>query len=306
MRKYVIPLVISFVFLSCNRDVTTFNDIHFSFAFDSSQERLDNFGLPAEMPAGNAGQSPDMQLMSVHYIELTEGPLVQLGDGVVLYTAPETNVGGANAIDFAASAVAGAGEEFIKLDLSRLPAGTYNYLRASVAYQQFGVDFNLNNIPVIGDLPNQSGILASFIGFNTFITQFSLGGMDVAVNSNKEQGFWAFATQFSDPYSAYNAVYTGQAPAGATTVVNPIDATSPVPDGSCVITGAFAEPLVIEEGETRELYITLSFSTNQSFEWIDVDMNGEWDVDASEPEATEQVVDMGLRGMIPTWEWRSE
>ena len=102
----------------------------------------------------------------------------------------------------------------------------------------------------------------------------------------------------------YNAIYTGQSPAGATTVVNPIDATSPVPAGSCVITGAFSEPLIINGDETGELYISLSFSNNQSFEWVDTNGNGQWDIDATNPENTESVTDMGLRGMIPSWEWK--
>ena len=96
----------------------------------------------------------------------------------------------------------------------------------------------------------------------------------------------------------------GESPAGATTVVNPIDATSPVPAGSCVITGAFSEPLIINGDETGELYISLSFSNNQSFEWVDTNGNGQWDIDATNPENTESVTDMGLRGMIPSWEWK--
>lgn len=299
-------LVLSGVFISCNRDVTTFNDIHFSLAFDPSQERLDNLGAPSEIPAGNAAQTPDMKLMSVHYIEMTPDAFTAFKDGSILYAAPETSAGGANAIDFAQSEFSDGSAEFVKVDLNRLSPGTYNYIRASVAYQQFEVQFDLHNIPVVGDLYDQSGILASFLGYNTYITTFQIAGLEVAVNGNKEQGFWAFATQFSEPYSAYNAVYTGQSPAGSTTVVNPIDATSPVPEGSCVITGVFSDPLVVTEDEDRELYISLSFSTNNSFEWVDTDGDGKWDIDAVNPDATEQVVDMGIRGLIPTWEWRDE
>ena len=56
--------------------------------------------------------------------------------------------------------------------------------------------------------------------------------------------------------------------------------------------------------ETSELYIYLSFSINNSFEWIDPNANGEWDLDASIPANNEAVVDMGLRGLIPSWEWK--
>lgn len=299
-------LILTGVVISCNRDVTTFNDVHFSLVFDPTQERLDNLGAPSEVPAGNAAQTPDMRLMSVHYIEMTPDAFTAFKDGSILYTAPETSAGGANAIDFAQSDFSDGSAEFAKVDLNRLAPGTYNYIRASVAYQELGVQFDLHNIPLIGDLNDQSGILASFLGFNTYLTTIQVGGLEVTVNGNKEQGYWAFATQFSEPYTAYNAVYTGQSPAGSTTVVNPIDATSPVPEGSCVITGVFSDPLVVAEDEDRELYISLSFSTNNSFEWIDTDGDGKWDIDALDPGASEQVVDMGIRGLIPTWEWRDE
>jgi len=41
--------------------------------------------------------------------------------------------------------------------------------------------------------------------------------------------------------------------------------------------------------------VTLSFSTNTSFEWTEVNDDGKY-----EPSAGEQVVDMGLRGLIPS------
>jgi len=39
----------------------------------------------------------------------------------------------------------------------------------------------------------------------------------------------------------------------------------------------------------------LSFSINNSFEWTEVNPDGKF-----EPEIGEQVVDMGLRGLIPS------
>jgi hypothetical protein len=54
--------------------------------------------------------------------------------------------------------------------------------------------------------------------------------------------------------------------------------------------------LVITGNETEDIYVTLSLSTNNSFEWVDTNPDGKW-----EPIAGEQVVDMGLRGMIPSW-----
>ena len=42
----------------------------------------------------------------------------------------------------------------------------------------------------------------------------------------------------------------------------------------------------------------MNLSINKSFEWLDANGNGKWDVDNT---SGENVVDMGLRGLIPTW-----
>ncbi|MDB4678319.1 hypothetical protein OAE93_01170, partial [bacterium] len=68
--------------------------------------------------------------------------------------------------------------------------------------------------------------------------------------------------------------------------------SSPVPQGSCLVTGTFAAPLVINGDETEDVVVVLSVSTNQSFEWTDPDGNGQYDpLDGDVP------VDMGLRGI---------
>lgn len=289
---------------SCDRDVTTFNKVHFTMTFSPGQERLNNFGEPVSLAAGHAAQSPDIQYMSLHYIELMTDSLVPFKDGITLFMAPETNAGGDPAIDFDQAVLATDGVSFYNLQLSRIPPGTYTYIRASVAYQQYAVTFDIQDVPVLETLTNQQGIIASFVGYNTYITTLNIDQKSVDINANKLQGFWGFESQLSGAAAPYSAIYTGQSPEGATTVVNPIHATSPIPAGSCVITGRFDPPLIVEEGETRDLDIVFSFSTNQSFEWVDGNGNGIWDINATTPEATEQVVDMGLRGLIPRWEWK--
>ncbi len=94
----------------------------------------------------------------------------------------------------------------------------------------------------------------------------------------------------------YPIVNSGQAPAGATTVVNPLFATSPIPAGSCVVTAAFANgKLKITGNEKKDIIVECSFSTNKSIEWKDLNPNGKW-----EPLKGEVLVDMGVRGLIPT------
>ena len=65
--------------------------------------------------------------------------------------------------------------------------------------------------------------------------------------------------------------------------------------GSCVVTAAFTPgKLRITGTETKDIVITVSLSTNKSFEWNEVVADGRW-----EPGKGETVVDMGIRGMLP-------
>lgn len=275
-------------------------NIRFSFRFDPNQERLNNLGQPAVLPAGHAAQTPQFRAMSVHYIELASNAYTLLGAGAVVYKAPETTRGGENAIDFDKALVAPEGQSFLEISLENVPPGTYEWIRASVAFQLYDVFFNINGLPIIGNLNDQKAIVASFLGFNTYIGEVKPAEKTLQVNDDKKQGFWVFETDLSAPYNTYNALYSGEAPAGATTVVNPLFNSSPVPPGSCVITGKFAQPLVIAEGDAGTINIILSFSTKQSFEWIDQDGDGKLDLYANGT-PNEQIVDMGLRGLIPEW-----
>ena len=132
--------------------------------------------------------------------------------------------------------------------------------------------------------------MASFVGYNTYINTHYIGSNSFPVNANRLQGYWAFALN-DFPYAT-----SGQAPVGATTVPNPIASTSPIPSGSCVVTGKFVENLVINGNETKDVVVTLSLSINNSFEWQEVTSDGKY-----EPSIGENVVDMGLRGLIPTY-----
>lgn len=156
-------------------------------------------------------------------------------------------------------------------------------MRVSLSYQNYQI--NVRNAGV-----DYTGTLASFVGFNTYITTFNIGNNTFPVNANRVQGYWAFGLN-EQPYST-----SGQAPPGATTVPNPIASTSPIPSGSCVVTGSFPTALVIDGTETNDVVITLSLSSNNSFEWHDTTPDGKY-----EPAAGESVFDMGLRGLLPTF-----
>lgn len=273
-----------------NNNNNTSPKLIFKFKFDSTQVRLNNFGQPDTLPAGHAGISPKFNAMSAHYIELAPDAYTQLGAGTVLYKAPETTIGGANAIDFDSSKRVAEGEVFFSVPLDSVKAGTYQWLRVSLSYQNYNITYLLN-YPQYG-INNQTitGTLASFVGFNTYVRNYTIKDTTVSVNANKLQGYWGFETS----YLNYTSVLTGQAT--ATTVPNPIAATSPIPTGSCVVTGEFANGLTITGNETKDIVITVSLSTNKSFEFEDTNGNGQLDVTNN---SAERVVDMGVRGLIP-------
>lgn len=284
---------------SCTKDVSNNNGgprLVFVFHFDSTQARLNNVGQPSPMPAGHAGQHPKFNTMSAHYLELAPGPLTALGAGAVLYRAPETTVGGSNAIDFSKAAFAGQDQEFYSLPLSQVAPGSYEWLRLSLAYQNYDikyyVDTVISGIPIQGEF---GGTVASFIGFNTYIGSYKIKQQQLQVNGNRRQGYWGFETVINVLGQNYPLSSSGEAPAGATTVVNPLFATSPVPAGSCVVTAAFAPgKLVITGNETNDVKVQVSLSVNKSFEWEDRIPDGKW-----QPGKQEAVVDMGIRGMVP-------
>lgn len=256
--------------------------VNFIFKFDSTQVRLDALGQPSVMPANHKAQSPRFNLMSAHYVEMTPNEFTALGTGSVLYKAPEVTTGGAKAIDFSASRFAGNNQVFLSVPVSSFAAGTYNWLRVSLAYQNYNVYMNTAGQTI-------DATVASFIGFNTYLSRYKVKDSTVTVNANKLQGYWAVEGK----YLGYGFLSTGQAPPGATTVPNPLFATSPIPAGSCLVTGKFETPLQVTGKETADINIVVSLSTNKSFEWIDADGNSSFD-----PDHGDAVIDMGIRGML--------
>lgn len=288
MKKFILGVLIAIVSVglySCeDADDIAVDEpsLIIKFQFDENQVRLNNFGQPAGVLSGNAAQSPLFNTISSHYIELAPNANTALGQGTVLYHAPETTLGGANAIDFSQAKISAEGETFLKIPLSQIVNGSYEWVRVSLSYQNYDIVIRQDNV-------DYTGTLASFVGFNTYIGTHSIGNSTFPVNANRAQGYWALNVQ--------GIPFSGQAPAGATTVPNPIASTSPIPAGSCVVTGRFANNLVITGNETHDVEMTLSLSINNSFEWHEVNADGKY-----EPAAGENVVDMGLRGLIPSYQ----
>jgi len=305
MKKILFFSVLALAIVSCKKkDNTTDEDTHvhtepkliFKFKFDSTQVRLDNLGNTSLMPANHRGQSPKFNKMSAHYVELAPGDLTAVGAGKILYHAPETTTGGATAIDFNQSIRVGEGQEFLSIPLKNISAGTYKWLRVSLSYQNYDIVYKSSLLPGSG---LGTGTIASFVGYNSYIGNYTIKTQVKTVNANKLQGYWGFETNVLGTYYTI----TGQTVAGATTVVNPNAANSPIPAGSCLVTGQFVNaagsnsPLTITGSEEHDIIVTVSLSTNKSFEWKENGTDNYY-----EPSAGDTVVDMGLRGMIPKWE----
>ncbi|MBL4650886.1 MAG: hypothetical protein JKY03_14230 [Aureispira sp.] len=294
-------------FTACEPTVTppTSNSkLIFKLKFDPTQARLNAFAQPSTVPSGNAAQDPQFNGMSAHKIELVPSNLTPVNGGTIVYHGAETTVGGNNALDFDQAIVTTEGEVFFEIPLADVTPGTYPHIRVSVSYQNYDIVYNINNVPTFPsgttNLINEKGTIAAFIGFNNYITNLTPKNISKSIHANKLQGYWAFETDLNSPYSAANAIYSGNAP--VTTVVNPLSGTTPTPPGSCLVTGSFdGNPLEITGDETEDVVVTLSFSTNNSFEWVDNNGNGALDIDFSAG-TVEAVVDMGLRGLKPSFQ----
>ena len=117
IRSIVLVTAAAFVFQSCKKEpaVVAEAKINFIFKFDSTQARLNGQGQPVSLAVGHAAQSPRFNTMSAHYLELTPAATTLPGAGAILYKAPETSIGGANAIDFSKSNFAGPGQTFLSV-----------------------------------------------------------------------------------------------------------------------------------------------------------------------------------------------
>lgn len=305
MKKTFVFIGLTLLFLlSCKKDKPTPSSqpqpetpkLIFKFRFDSTQARLNNIGQVSTLPANHRAQSPKFNGMCAHYIELASYDTTSLGLGKILYHAPETTAGGATAIDHSQSVIKGDGQEFFSIPLSQVPAGTYKWIRVSLAYQNYDITYKSSLIPGNG---LGTGTVASFVGYNTYLNSYKIKNQTIVPSGgagNRLQGYWGFETTVSGTTTTLD----GQAPANATTVPNPLFASSPIPPGSCVVTGQFVnstgspQMLTITGSETNSIVVIISLSTNNSFEWKEYAGDNYY-----EPAAGDTVVDMGIRGLIP-------
>lgn len=306
MNKILYSLLASFLLINaCTKPETIEGPkLIFKFKFDSTQVRLNNFGQPITvLPAGHSAQSPIFHSMSSHYIELAPDSLSPLGTGNILYRAAEVGSGSSLAIDFSKAIFAGNNEVFYSVPIKNVTPGNYKWLRVSLAYQNYDIKIKYENnlYPIANGM--YDGNVASFVGFNTYLTSYKVKTQTVTVNASKKQGYGAVELFNVPSYFPTLAPIQFQAPENATTVPNPSWNTSPIPAGSCVVTGRFTTTngLSIIGNETQDIIVTVALSVNKSFEWKDKNGDGLYQpLNAADNSIIEDsVVDMGIRGLIP-------
>ena len=92
MKIQVLILLFAGTLFSCTDkddslpvDTTGGPQLIVKFKFDPAQVRLDNFGQPSTVAAGNAAQTPVFNSISSHYLEFAPNANTALGSGTILY-----------------------------------------------------------------------------------------------------------------------------------------------------------------------------------------------------------------------------
>lgn len=302
----IFSILIGFALLSCSTDdpLVTPNlgpRLNITFTMDTEAARLDNLGNPVTIPEGNAAQHPDFEVLGLHFVGLYPDKFTPYDEGVTVTSTATTGSGGALAIDFDGEVFLNEEINTMSVPLSNVTSGTYEYFRASIGYQKYRIVYNLEGAETeipdwpegVDDNVDVDAIVASFLGYNTYIGNYIIDKQTVTVNGNKAQGYFGLETTGEIGGYQFTQLTQGEAP--QITVPNPIDDSSPVPEGSCVVTGQFPSALVIPENPSEDINIEVVISINNSFEWEDSNGNGKY-----EPLLGETVIDMGTRGVFPS------
>ncbi len=259
---------------------------------DSSIFRLDSIGQIALLPAGHRAQSPRMNKFFVHYIELARD-FDSLGQGKVIFKADETTAGGNPSIDFSKAVLTANNQMAFSLPLTKIPLGTYKWLRLGVAYQNF-------DIKIKQGASHGVATYGSFLSSSVFVNTCKLKTLSLSPTAgagNIGCGYYMIEQRVGGNISGAEGKLTDT----LITQVNPMP-YSPVPKGKGIITCAFGSalgqlmPLTIDWNSSKNLVIRIKLSTNQSFEWKESG-NDNW----FEPDAGDTLKDIGFRGMEAAW-----
>lgn len=298
-------LLISILFISsCDKDVKEFVTLFVEASDSPGLSRLDNSGNPVSPAPGNEAISPlNVNKIAINYIELVPNDTTGYKEGVIIYKSPETYGGGELAIHFDSLLMANPGDDFFNVNLKKIPPGVYSYVRISIAYMSYDIPLNIAAVPGLGDIEDTKATFACLLGFRTYVNTITPLLISKDIQANKERGYWLLETQFESPNDTLNTIYSWQLESENITTVNVLAGTAPIPGTQGVITGIFPTPLEVLEEDTRDIRIHLGLSTNGLFEWDDINGNGFWDFNAGDIYLSEPLIDFGIRGVEPSFEF---
>ena len=152
------------------------------------------------------------------------------------------------------------------MPLKNINPGTYEWLRVSLAYQNYDVRYFVDTSISGFHFTGSSGYRGVVYRVRFHIQSYKIKTKEVVLNANRKQGYWGFETTVSAGGFTMEDTLTGQAPPGATTVPEPDLSTSPIPQGSCVVTGAFVPgKLTITGNETKDIVVQVALFHQQKF-----------------------------------------
>ncbi len=282
------------IFWNCNKDDDP--QIQVFWQQDPFQERLDNEGRVSPVSSSNLSLSPKLNSIAVEHIELLPSEPTRLFSGATLYSVNNKQTINDTTVSSDRLIFTPSDKPLSTSFLKPLQGKTFEWVCVWLAYQNFDVRFNLNNVPNIGTLTDESSTFSTFLAAKTFISRHKVITKEDIVNDFRLKGYWVFETNLRAAFAAYNGVYRGQLSPTTVTAVNPLSASVTTPRYSSVFIARLDKPITITGDEKKDINITLTFSTNQAFEWRDNNRNGRWDIDAQNIH-NEPIINFGLRGM---------
>jgi len=255
-----------------------FSTLNFSFKFDSLQDRLDNSGMLSSIPGNHRALSPKNPGFRIGYIELLSDPSTPAGYGVRIFGTGQVS----NSFDTGYPCCQGVideNENFSTPYLALQDPTTFNWMRIYFTYTHFDIDYKINGSPYETSV---SGFLAE----KSLTYYFEIRDSVYSEYSTKINGEWYLEADTP----GYGVVLHGSA---FTASPNILYNTVPTPSNSCVVTCAIDPPLFFDHPDNKT--ITISLSTNKSFEWIENS-----DPDFFEPFNGDTIYDFGIRGIKVT------
>jgi hypothetical protein len=280
--RYLFYSILLLQIISCRKKTDESPDkyphysiLKINFKLDSLQERLDNYGNISSVPAAHGSMSPQNPKMRIGFVELLTDSGIQPGDGARIFGTGEVIASN----DTGYQCCQGF------LDENQ----TYQYLLPEVdnpiryygiriyfSYQHFDVNYTINDI-------QYSGSVAAFLAKKSITYYFEVKDSVYTQYSLKQNGEWYF--EVDTP--GYGIVQHGTA---FTASPNVLFQSVPTEANSCVVTCPISPVLIMDYPMSKT--ITISISTNHSFEWVENSTPGIF-----EPFDGDSIYDIGIRGV---------